>query len=221
MNDILSLLRGDIPLDDKPNYLAREVKAWRFQVSVYKTVIDLLPVALFVFIQTNDDDFRYLIFRGRLVREAGYFPDLSEGNTLKKIMPPGLWRIVLPFYQAAVSGHYGHELKEMSTGNWYDIYYRPLRHGETMLGMIFATLGHPPANQGLFSSPLLRRLNDRQREIVTHLLDGESTGVIARSMGIKESTVQYHIGNIIKVLGVESRTEIVAVVNSYRNLQNS
>ncbi len=54
---------------------------------------------------------------------------------------------------------------------------------------------------GLFS--------EREKEVMEHLLQGKSNKQIALALGISASTVEYHLKNVYKKLGVNSRTEAV------------
>lgn len=53
-------------------------------------------------------------------------------------------------------------------------------------------------------------LSPREREVLTRLVRGESTTVIARSMGVQVSTTRTHIDSVLVKLGVHSRIEAIA-----------
>ncbi|MCU7843885.1 MAG: two-component system response regulator NarL [Candidatus Thiodiazotropha sp. (ex Monitilora ramsayi)] len=50
-------------------------------------------------------------------------------------------------------------------------------------------------------------LTDREREILTHISEGESNKVIARALSIAESTVKVHVKHLLKKLGLKTRVE--------------
>jgi LuxR family maltose regulon positive regulatory protein len=81
----------------------------------------------------------------------------------------------------------------------------------------------PPAQAGFLNSVILRivatgkardhgeRLTAREREILGHLTQGVSNKVIARSLDLTENAVKFHLKNVFRKLGVESRTMAAAV----------
>lgn len=54
-------------------------------------------------------------------------------------------------------------------------------------------------------------LTDREREILTLMVDGKSNSEISDSIFITQATVKYHVSNILSKLGVSSRTEAVVL----------
>ncbi len=52
-------------------------------------------------------------------------------------------------------------------------------------------------------------LSDRELEIVLLMVDGKSTQEISAALSIAESTVKFHINNILSKLGVNDRTQAV------------
>ncbi|UCC17124.1 MAG: response regulator transcription factor [Dehalococcoidales bacterium] len=54
-------------------------------------------------------------------------------------------------------------------------------------------------------------LTDREREILSLMVDGKSNSEIAESIFITQATVKYHVSNILSKLGVTSRTEAVVI----------
>ena len=56
-------------------------------------------------------------------------------------------------------------------------------------------------------------LTPRQREVLTLLLDGKSNKTIARDLAISVETVKDHVAAVLRTLGVNSRTQAVAVVS--------
>lgn len=62
--------------------------------------------------------------------------------------------------------------------------------------------------------PLSEALTPREREVLQRLAEGLSNKAIARSLGISEHTVKFHITALLGKLGVQSRTE--AVVRAMR-----
>ncbi len=60
----------------------------------------------------------------------------------------------------------------------------------------------------------IRDLSGRQLEVLQLMLDGLPNKVIARRLGIRETTVKSHVKSIIQKLGVHNRTQ--AVLNALR-----
>lgn len=54
-------------------------------------------------------------------------------------------------------------------------------------------------------------MTDREREILVLMVDGLSNSEIARRLVISQSTVKFHVSNILSKLSVTSRTEAVAL----------
>jgi DNA-binding NarL/FixJ family response regulator len=77
----------------------------------------------------------------------------------------------------------------------------------------------PPASEGhagLRAPPAphatLALLTPRQREVLQRLVQGKPNKVIARELGIHETTVKSHVTVLLQVLGVQNRTEAVVAV---------
>jgi two-component system, NarL family, response regulator LiaR len=54
-------------------------------------------------------------------------------------------------------------------------------------------------------------LTDREKEVLALMVEGLSNTEIAARLNISHSTAKFHVGNIISKLGVNGRTEAVAV----------
>jgi DNA-binding NarL/FixJ family response regulator len=61
----------------------------------------------------------------------------------------------------------------------------------------------PPAQ----SSPEVKLLTRREREILRLVAEGNTNAKIARSLWVTEQTVKFHLSNIYRKLGVANRTE--------------
>lgn len=69
---------------------------------------------------------------------------------------------------------------------------------------------HRPARHSTRYPALDHLLTPREREVLTRLVYGESTTSMARSMGVRLSTLRTHIDSVLIKLGVHSRLEAVA-----------
>lgn len=56
---------------------------------------------------------------------------------------------------------------------------------------------------------LVEPLSNRELEVLRHLAEGLSNKEIARSLGISENTVKFHVNAILGKVGAQSRTEAV------------
>ena len=54
-------------------------------------------------------------------------------------------------------------------------------------------------------------MTEREKEILALMVEGLSNGKIAERLTINQSTVKFHVGNILGKLGVTGRTEAVAM----------
>jgi two-component system nitrate/nitrite response regulator NarL len=70
----------------------------------------------------------------------------------------------------------------------------------------------PPRIAGHSGSPAgLDALTPKEREVLAHLVAGESTGQIAQAMGVTVGTIRIYIGKVLAKLGVHSRLQAVAL----------
>jgi len=54
-------------------------------------------------------------------------------------------------------------------------------------------------------------LTDRERDTLALMVEGKSNGEIAECLFVGQSTVKFHVSNILSKLGVSGRTEAVAI----------
>jgi DNA-binding NarL/FixJ family response regulator len=73
-----------------------------------------------------------------------------------------------------------------------------------------AQAAHRPVRRSTRYPALDHLLTPREREVLTRLVYGESTPSMARSMGVRLSTLRTHIDSVLIKLGVHSRLEAVA-----------
>jgi DNA-binding NarL/FixJ family response regulator len=55
----------------------------------------------------------------------------------------------------------------------------------------------------------LPQLSDREREVLQLMSTGKTNKAISAAMGVTESTVKFHVNNILTKLGVSDRTHAV------------
>jgi two-component system nitrate/nitrite response regulator NarL len=86
-------------------------------------------------------------------------------------------------------------------------------------GVIVAAVRGAVKGEGYFSPPVALKmaawargerpggLTERELEVLRLVTEGLSNKEIARKLEVKERTVEFHVGNILKKLGVASRVE--------------
>jgi len=68
---------------------------------------------------------------------------------------------------------------------------------------------HARQNSERSDVALLASLSDRQREVLTYLLQGKPNKTISNNMDISQNTVKAHLSAIFRTLGARNRTEAV------------
>ena len=69
--------------------------------------------------------------------------------------------------------------------------------------------GHRPRTRRACALPGLEDLTDRQREILTRLLDGDRVTTISRGMHLSASTIRNHLSTLYRKVGVHSQAELI------------
>jgi two-component system response regulator DevR len=80
----------------------------------------------------------------------------------------------------------------------------------------------PPPPPDRTPDPLLERLSDRERVILSYLAKGAANKEIARSLHISEHTVRTHVTNLLSKLGFTNRVQAAAfaVQNDFTTLDS-
>ena len=86
-------------------------------------------------------------------------------------------------------------------------------HGLTVIDSAFAAVLVPAAREQASGQPI-EELTPRELQVLRLMAEGQSNKAIARSLGISEHTVKFHVNAILGKLSVQSRT--VAVVHATR-----
>ena len=71
------------------------------------------------------------------------------------------------------------------------------------------------SNHSASSSPETLDLTPRQRAVLAMLAEGQSNKLIARSLGINNTTVRVHVRAVLRKLGVHNRTQAALVASRY------
>ncbi|HBD35916.1 MAG TPA: DNA-binding response regulator, partial [Cupriavidus sp.] len=79
---------------------------------------------------------------------------------------------------------------------------------DTMTAKLVQQFKAPAAAPALLERGDAAPLTARERDIVRGLVRGESNKMIARALGVAESTVKIHVQNILKKLNLASRVQV-------------
>jgi two-component system nitrate/nitrite response regulator NarL len=105
------------------------------------------------------------------------------------------------------AGARGYLLKDMEPDDVVDAVRRAAR-GETVVApAMTAQLVNLVDSKRNTPESLLNQLTGREREILTHLAQGESNKAIARSLNISQETVKLHVRHVLAKLNLSSRVE--------------
>jgi DNA-binding NarL/FixJ family response regulator len=84
--------------------------------------------------------------------------------------------------------------------------YAPIAvFGESCTEITRRTAPKEPRNEPPLAA--LRHLTRRQHQVLAHLAKGRTNRLIARALGLRESTVKAHVKQIMRKLGVANRTQ--------------
>ena len=117
------------------------------------------------------------------------------------------------------AGARGYLLKDMEPDDVVDAIQRAAR-GETVVApamtMKLVKLLQNDQPAAASAASLLDLLTQREREILTHLAQGESNKVIARALDISHDTVKLHVRHILSKLNLTSRVEAAVFAVEHR-----
>jgi len=125
----------------------------------------------------------------------------AEGYLLKDTEPA----LILERLDAILNGHAGLD-DEMLL-----LLREGLRRQETAPVPVTAAGGIPQAADG----PWYEALTDRERETLIWISRGLSNKLIAREMGISDSTVKVYVKSLLRKLNLHSRLELAAWVHAH------
>ena len=111
------------------------------------------------------------------------------------------------------SGAQGYLLKDMDPKDLVAALQK-IKDGETVVAPQLAdTLARALQKKPAVSNPItpLSELTPREREIISHLAEGQSNKAIARDLGISDGTVKLHVKAILRKLNVRSRVEAAVI----------
>ncbi|MBI4318423.1 MAG: response regulator transcription factor [Chloroflexi bacterium] len=115
-------------------------------------------------------------------------------------------------FEAVKAGAQGYIVKNLTSGEVLDLIERAAM-GEAAFTPVLASKALLTLGEGLKHGQ--QGLSPREREVLEHLVQGFSNAMIAKSMGLSEATVRFHLRNILSKLHAKSRTE--AAVQAVRH----
>ena len=146
-------------------------------------------------------------------------PGLSGFETLRllKAQYPAMKVVMLTasqgdedLYQAIKYGADGYLLKSTSAAELVET-LQGIRRGETALSSSLAAqlLDELQGCQTEESTGSMQ-LTPRQLEILQLVAQGVSYKDVAEALGLTERTIKYHMGNIVEILHLENRSQVIA-----------
>jgi DNA-binding NarL/FixJ family response regulator len=112
---------------------------------------------------------------------------------------------------AILAGASGYVLKRVKgTDLVNDI--RRVGAGESLLDPEMTEKLFERLRSGPKSDPLLAKLSDQEREIVSHIAEGKTNKQIADDMFLAEKTVKNYVSNLLAKMGMSRRSEAAAYV---------
>ena len=121
-------------------------------------------------------------------------------------------------FEAIKSGAQGYLLKNLEADQFFSMLER-VAAGEPGLTPVLARkllheFAHPTRNDQAHDPDAL---TDREREVLELLVQGVTTNrKLARSLGVSENTVKFHVRNILDKLHLNNRAQVVSFALRYR-----
>lgn len=120
------------------------------------------------------------------------------------------------------SGAQGYLIKDMEPDDVVDS-LRQIVEGQTIVAPdltgVLARVVSGETDDVMEPADPFAELTPREREILTHLAEGQSNKVIARNLGISDGTVKLHVKAVLRKLSLHSRVEaaVMAVQHGLRH----
>lgn len=108
-------------------------------------------------------------------------------------------------FEAVKAGAMGYIVKNLDSGDVLDLIRRAgsgdAAFTPSLASKVLLAMG-PRGKTGVHE-----RLSRRERDVLEQLVKGDTNAAIARAMGLKDTTVRFHLRNILTKLHAHSRTE--------------
>jgi DNA-binding NarL/FixJ family response regulator len=119
-------------------------------------------------------------------------------------------------YQALKAGASGFVLKDMPRDQLINA-VRVVAGGETLLApsvtrrLIGRYLEHPGGSEHVVADPRLKRLSERETEVLRLVAQGMSNAEIADQLVVSQTTVKTHVASVLRKLEVRDRVQAVVI----------
>jgi DNA-binding NarL/FixJ family response regulator len=119
-------------------------------------------------------------------------------------------------YEALKAGASGFVLKDMPRDQLIHA-VRVVAGGETLLApavtrrLISRYLEHPEVGEHLVVDPRIKRLSDREAEVLRLVAQGMSNAEIADELVVSQTTVKTHVASVLRKLEVRDRVQAVVL----------
>lgn len=113
-------------------------------------------------------------------------------------------------YSAVVAGASGYVLKDIR-GNGLIEAVRKVAAGKSLLDPSLSRLMVEKIHQDQFEQPQLASLSVRERDILVLIADGMTNRQIGETLSLAEKTVKNYVSSLLSKLGLQRRTQAVAL----------
>lgn len=117
-------------------------------------------------------------------------------------------------FEAVKAGAQGYIVKNLASGDALDLVAKAATGEAAFTPKLAAKALLTLREEG---KPARSALSPREQQVLEHLVQGDTNAMIAKSLGLTEATVRFHLRNILSKLHAKSRTE-AAVQAVKRNL---
>lgn len=118
-------------------------------------------------------------------------------------------------YAAVVAGASGYVLKDMRSSSLIDA-IRAVAQGRTLLDPAISRMAVTRISANAASNSPLDALNTREREILELIAEGMTNRQIGETLALAEKTVKNYVSGLLSKLGIQRRTQAVAVQLAHR-----
>lgn len=119
-------------------------------------------------------------------------------------------------YAAVMAGASGYVLKDMRSSALVDA-VRTVAHGRQLLNPAISRMAVQRIAARQPSATVLDTLNTREREILELIADGMTNRQIGETLALAEKTVKNYVSSLLGKLGIQRRTQAVAVQLEHRS----
>lgn len=119
-------------------------------------------------------------------------------------------------YAAVVAGASGYVLKDMRSSALIEA-VRAVAHGRQLLDPAISRLAVKRMTTSQSNTAIVDTLNAREREILELIAEGMTNRQIGETLALAEKTVKNYVSSLLGKLGIQRRTQAVAVQLEHRS----